>query len=492
MSILKRFAANYKKILAAGLFLIFGILLLEMMYKGLYSRYLQDDYCYGANTLRNGFFKMQLLSFTSRMPYNGNRYALNLFYALDEVFAGVYFERFLPALQILMWLASMTFLVFQIADKFFKRIKGYQALLFAAILVVFIIYLSPDTYQLIYWRAGRLTYTISVVFNTYLFARILQLSGKKIRWHHFIELPLICFIAEGFSEPDAVFTLFVWTLFALLVMFFWRKMKNERAYRALTLAVWACSVIGMILLLLAPANHYALMGASVKRADLPTFITLSLRYGFDFIKYSLTGKWLPFFVLFAFGFGFSRLLDSQPKTSPRRSLALIAVSSLLVYLISVACCTPSVLIRSVYPDPRAFMAVHFSLAIAVAVIGFLIGEISFSVFNGVQSQRLLSLLTAVLFLGLLAYSARMIPMVVNDVSPLKARAAAWDQRQEYIYQQKAAGETNITVPAFDNIDRITEIKEDAAHWVNVCVASYYGIDSIQAVENYNGVKPYFQ
>jgi len=50
--------------------------------------------------------------------------------------------------------------------------------------------------------------------------------------------------------------------------------------------------------------------------------------------------------------------------------------------------------------------------------------------------------------------------------------------------------TQITVPQFDSVYGITELIPDPGNWVNACAASYYGVQSISAKENYLGISTY--
>jgi len=94
--------------------------------------------------------------------------------------------------------------------------------------------------------------------------------------------------------------------------------------------------------------------------------------------------------------------------------------------------------------------------------------------------------------GIIVYSARLIPTVYDGIPRIKARALAWDQRYQFIISELALGKKDITVPAFDSVARLTELKEDSDHWVNHCASWYFGADSIAAIDSYTGVKPYFQ
>lgn len=252
------------------------------------------------------------------------------------------------------------------------------------------------------------------------------------------------------------------------------------------------TVLGIVLLVISPNNVYRLQAASVKSPDFVTFLTKSFRFGFDFLHYSLKGKWLPYSVIFFFGFLLNQLVDRQLKHSISALVFCIFTLVSVFYLISVINAMPTVLIRSVYPDDRAWFPTHYLLVFAICTTGFLTSEIV-STFKQLTSRiAWQKMVVVVLVIGLLVYVGRMIPILYSGVSQLQARALAWDQREAWIIEEKSLGVTHITVPSFDTIGRITELQPEENHWVNKCAARYYGVNGITAVENFNGIKPYFE
>jgi len=70
----------------------------------------------------------------------------------------------------------------------------------------------------------------------------------------------------------------------------------------------------------------------------------------------------------------------------------------------------------------------------------------------------------------------------NTIPAVRKRAAKWDERNAYILEQKAAGNSDITVDGLDSIGYILEISPDPGKWVNQCAASFYQVNSIIASE----------
>jgi uncharacterized protein (UPF0147 family) len=70
----------------------------------------------------------------------------------------------------------------------------------------------------------------------------------------------------------------------------------------------------------------------------------------------------------------------------------------------------------------------------------------------------------------------------QQIPQWKAVAQAWDERHADIQQKVSAGETSLTVKAFDSIGTVAELTDDPNYWVNTCAATYYGVEEITAVE----------
>jgi hypothetical protein len=87
----------------------------------------------------------------------------------------------------------------------------------------------------------------------------------------------------------------------------------------------------------------------------------------------------------------------------------------------------------------------------------------------------------VLFLIGTVYPLRAAVKLSADVPEFRARAELWDLRDAYIIRHAALGETDLIVSAFSGEYNIKELDLEPAHWVNVCAAAYYGVQSISAV-----------
>ena len=74
--------SKYKNILLAAFIAMFLVLISILAIKGSYSRYAQDDYCYGYRFRDSSFWKAQVDSYFQTAEYNSNRYSLTMFNGL--------------------------------------------------------------------------------------------------------------------------------------------------------------------------------------------------------------------------------------------------------------------------------------------------------------------------------------------------------------------------------------------------------------------------
>jgi hypothetical protein len=481
-----------KKFLLVFFLAITLFFLICLAYKGFFSRYLQDDYCYGKTFNEKGLVWGTIFSYFNNTEYNGNRYSLTLSAGIAEVILGTRYTVFYSLLSILLWLTSLTWLIGEILKKAGRTHNFAVSLLTASFLLTFTFFLSPDLYQILYWRNSSLTYLAPLIMNTFLFAYALhRVSKGKRSWGHIILLVLLSFLSAGFSEVAVTWQITIWSFLFIFNNVLIKHKEDRSNNNQVIIFVLLGAIIGALLLIVSPSNTNALQTGSDKIATFSTLIFNSSSFGLDFLKYSLAGKWLPCAVLFVIGFVFIQFFEYNKNSAKGVFFRLIGVC-LCTYIICVACMMPSVLVRTAYPDPRALSIPHFTLMASIFVAGMLTGTVRIVDRIMEKSKALVNISLVLVVIFLAAYLIRMIPTIMSDIHALRARAIAWDQRQALILEEKSLGQTHIEVPAFDTIDRITELQRNEDHWVNVCAAEYYEVESISAIENLNGVKPYFE
>jgi hypothetical protein len=63
---------------------------------------------------------------------------------------------------------------------------------------------------------------------------------------------------------------------------------------------------------------------------------------------------------------------------------------------------------------------------------------------------------------------------------LRESAASWDRRDALIRASVTDGVKSMSVASLSSMGTLEELKYDPNDWVNVCVARYYGLDSVYA------------
>ena len=140
-----------------------------------------------------------------------------------------------------------------------------------------------------------------------------------------------------------------------------------------------------------------------------------------------------------------------------------------------------------WPGARSLFPAHFSLVVCLFVIGWKTANFIMVLKSNFFSFRLSKVLQNLLGIALFIYVAHTAPRVYDKIQLYEVRANAWDVRQQMIFEAKADGQADVTVPQFDSVYGITELKPDPESWVNICAAQYYGVKSITAIEDYQGI-----
>lgn len=460
--------------------------------QGTYSRYLQDDYCYGAEVIQQGFLNAQFHSYFTFVPYNGNRYALTFFSTLAEVSGGPALVPFLPVLLLITWAGGLFFAIRQWNALQASAMSRLDAGVLALTLLFFSMYLSNALYQVIFWRSAMIPYALPLVINSWL-------AGLAFRYTHKPKSPaaiwlvfgLLAFLAAGTSETAALWQFAVW----MAVLVFAWSMQVNYPFRAkiIRIAIYmvVLTIAGIILLAVNPANDDRSRVGGFVRPDLVTLVASSLKFGLDFVLDTIKSKILPFLIVFFTGLWIGAASIQIQPLEWKKLLEKLGLSLAMIYGLSVAGMIPTMLAMSAYPGDRALFPAHFSLTAGLLWIGWHIGR----AIKGFLTRRQAWFAVCVLLslgLGILAYNVRIAPKIYSGFSPYHSRAVAWDQRHASILLARQAGQTHVTVPAFDSIELVLELRPNEGFWVNRCAAVYYQVEGISAVEYYNGVKPFFR
>ena len=238
--------SNYKNILLAAFIATFLALISILAIKGSYSRYAQDDYCYGYRFRDSNFLKAQVDSYFQTAEYNSNRYSLTMFNGLAEIVGGPKFVPFFPALVMVTWVCILIYII----SLFIKGRRNILIFLTAALGIVFFTFiLSPNIYQVLFWLAATNTYTTPTIISTLILALILHFTFTgKFTIFNMVEVVVLNILAGGFSETSTAWLLALWFCTFAAFLIFSPKDLFQKAKWPLILAI-AGTLIAIVIML---------------------------------------------------------------------------------------------------------------------------------------------------------------------------------------------------------------------------------------------------
>jgi hypothetical protein len=523
--------------------LMLTLALAAMMLIGTTSRYMQDDYCY-ATLLRGNFWQRQVNAYLHEATFSGNRFSLTLFMGISELF-GARITHFVPPLMLLVWLGCLYFFIRQLPwfgrPKWLNRIEAFVT---AEILVVFTLGMVPNWVQVYFWRAGMFPYLAPLVTGSLLMGLLAKSqTARKKRWLWLTLILVTAFITGGFSEIAVVTELAILGLGlgVLLIM----KKDKKALLLPFGLAILGCGA-AMTLIVLSPMNRLRLQLSYSQSTPLLQTLISSFIGGITFYKATLyrpTLYYVAAYLIFVF---LSWAICERMEISrlPLKKTLLWAVGLiLLAYLVTSAAMAPGFYAENSYPSDRAQIVPRFISLLLAMSLGFLTGNTCAGIkkrwlssilvtllgtavilllalwFNGMKLQfhppafpemrewiranlliSLLILTGTLLLAGFLAWkTSRQLSVSVGlvligttaliigarfltEYPLMQQRADLWDGRDTQIQQLKTKGEKQLVVPAMNSLAGILELSDHEGFWVNHCAASYYGVQSISAVE----------
>jgi len=134
-----------------------------------------------------------------------------------------------------------------------------------------------------------------------------------------------------------------------------------------------------------------------------------------------------------------------------------------------------------YPVARARFFAHYLITITLvfegALLGMWLSRVKWKFFDVAHLEY-----PSILILLILAvYPFRAGLQVILEIPEYRARAEKWDTRETQINKLIAQGKTDLMIVQLDGVDGVKELDSSADHWVNICAAQYYEINSIRAV-----------
>lgn len=454
-----------------------------LAYLGFYNRYWADDWCYSADARQIGTIPATLQYFNPEdTGYSSNRYSLTFFSALTENTLGMFGNQLVATLTISLWLIGLVWTGWNIS-KLIKPIPFATLLLAASLLLFYNLYLSPQRFQILYWRSGVLPYSTAIIFWLLILGFVTHQMNlaARARWVNYVVAPL-AFVAAGLGEISCVF-LFSGTTLFLIAAWYAKKKKQlwaEKSFQTLLIA-WLFLLLGMIALIISPSNA-RVADMNVKRSSLFIVPFVSLKHAIDFIVFSLKDLPVPHIIFSGMflSLGIISTNNNDSTLTVKRVAVLLAFTALITYLLITAIQAPSAYFYSAIPDPRGQSLARFTLLLGIAVMAWIVGMWAAKNITG----QWIMLASVVVMLAGFTYTARSITNVYSELGGFIYRAQIWDERDTIIETEKAKGNLLIEVPAIDTglIHTRDMFGSNGKGWRQFslnCGARYYGVDGLK-------------
>jgi hypothetical protein len=168
------------------------------------------------------------------------------------------------------------------------------------------------------------------------------------------------------------------------------------------------------------------------------------------------------------------------RSQRNRTWMMLAFVPLIAYLLIVVSFAPSVYGQS-YPVERARFAGQVILVTALMIEGAELGVLFAQWRPRLVESLSLGTITAFLLIVAALYPLRAAWLTLAEVPEYRERAELWDEREAMILSLRAEGQTDLIVPQLNGVNGVKEMDTYATHWINICAAEYYKVNSIQAI-----------
>lgn len=455
-------------------------------YLGTFSRYLGDDYCEAVLFKDSSPVGAVIERYTAgNWPRATMRYSNLLFDGFSELL-GKNNMQITIASMVLLWVIGLICSIHEIR-KSLRVDWSFQTDFFLGTLLGFFSFLqAPSLFQTVYWRSAMMTHFAPLVFGSFLFAFLVKhmrrAGSRSVSLSTNLIVFFAAFIIAGFSEPPTTTTL---TALPLLMFVVWLWGKPPSKQKQLTLLAWTFAgvFLGLMVMLLSPASANV---AQEKTLNIVEILGNSFRYSYLFMIDSLRTLPLPFFVstliplmlIWLYKQVETSVLSKEQK---RSALLIMIVVPFLIWLLIAAGFSPSVYGQGFPVERMRFLArtiMSIAFMLEGALLGLLLKDLLFR-----YSRTLVHWIVLTFFAVLsIVYPLRAAYIIYKmDVPEYRTRAELWDLRNAFIIRHASLGEKDLIVPGFSGVYKIKELDSNPNHWVNLCAAQYYGVNSIKSV-----------
>ena len=438
-------------------------------YLGIYFRYWADDWCYNADFHNVGFLET-LSGYIDNVTYTPSRYSVTvlagLFYPL-----GVFGLQLLAPLTLLLWTWGLVRLF-----KNISLISGYslstlQAILLAAMIVYFSVYLAPHLYQSLYWNTGFFTYTFPLVIAPWVLTLVIDQNPSTSK---LILIAFLALLAGGFSEASCTVLVSILALYTVIAFIGsrYQKLWAQKTFPSALVAL-SFALIAMGLLIFAPSTQIRAERYG-EPASLPELVVLLFNFTREFVTLSVKDYQQILIFLLAGLFGFV-LNSKEREINISKALGLgIGIFTLAVLLVA-ASLTPSAYIERGLPILRTQIIPRYIMVFAFVAMGWIAGYALRNLYapTWLQTTATVALLIGLIFPILTIFtSSKYVPVYSQ-------RAQLWDEREATILSAIEDNQERVEVIAIDGAPvggiRDFDPPGKTGFWISRCAMDYYGI-----------------
>ncbi|MEA4811622.1 MAG: DUF6056 family protein [Anaerolineaceae bacterium] len=464
------------KIFLCLILILLAISLFAMVFPAFQARWMADDYCMNADAKEvniTSFFQSIYTSWSGRFAYIIATYFLS---SLPAQTLG-----FQVSMIVMLWLLALSFAMNRGAALIQIQFNWQECFILAMVVLLCLFKISPNLYQNLFWRDGIINYVLPLVFSTFslgLLAQVLK-SGMTVALG--FALWFSAFLSAGFSESAGIAHL---SLFASIWLFTaFSQDKNRARILGPISVILGGTLAGFLIEFLAPGN--AIRGGILP--DKPGFIELVLLTLRNIAH--LYGKLIYFgifWVLIALAvgtyFSYFSLSKSQAEQEKSQKIFGWAIRAFTVnFLLGSGVCAAIAYLMKAYPDDRIIFIPYFFAILSICAAGLVIGRHFGSVIlqRKVRNQaRILNLVQLVFSFIFLFIAIGSIVQLIKTLPAQLDYARRWDERDLSIQNEITLQRKDLIIPGLESRYGLPDLQLEKDDWVNRCMASYYGANSI--------------
>lgn len=413
---------------------------------GAYARYVADDYCWAGVLRIEGFWPAQVAWYTGYSP----RYAFTFLVNLAEL-AGPAVVPLLPTVALVTWLTSLVWCFSQ----FGLRLR--PALILGEVAVLAVLHTAPDLGQSLYWQTGMLTYLLPLILATLFVGLVVRAERRpSVSLPTVVVCAALTYVAGGLSETYLIPQNVALTLVTVAALVY------RRSALPYIVTGLAGGVLALATILIAPATASRVGGSP---ADLWLALSASIAAG-AYQALRLV-RYFPHIVALCLALPALLQLPSRAPDGRRLGLVTAAVAFTLPF-----CYFPSFYAQNGNPPARSLIVPGAILIGYLAFLGVALGP-----YFGARVP------TAGRWASVAALLAVPLGVAVTtfpDGARAADYAAQWDAEDALIRSARDSGQRELVVPPLPPNLGEDFVTADPKHFLNVCVARYYGVDTIAA------------